>query len=104
MKKLLLILFVGIALYQAGVAQVIIARNCDPKNNYSADRFSEIYNAGNTSVDLTGWTLENIQGGKVKFSWSLSGTINPGETKICGIADTTGQTITTDFKATWSGA
>ncbi len=104
MKKLLLILFVGITLYQTGVAQVIIARNCDPKNNYSPDRFSEIYNVGNTAVDLTGWTLENIQGGKVKFSWSLSGTINPGKTKICGKADTTGQTITPDFTATWSGA
>ncbi len=104
MKKLLLILFVGITLYQTGVAQVMIARNCDPKYNYSPDRFSEIYNAGNAAVDITGWTLENIQGGTVKFSWSLSGTINPGETKICGRADTTGQTITSDFTATWSGA
>jgi hypothetical protein len=104
MKKLLLILFAGITLYQTGIAQVIIARNCDPKNNYSADRFSEIYNAGNTAVDLTGWTLENIQGGKVKFSWSLSGTINPGKTKICGKVNATGQTITPDFTATWSGA
>jgi hypothetical protein len=103
MKKLLLILFVGITLYQTGVAQVIIARNCDPHNNYKPDRFAEIYNTGNTAVDLTGWTLENIQGGTVKFLWSLSGIINPGETKICGKANATGQTITPDFTATWSG-
>ena len=83
--------------------QVIIARNCDPQANFEPDRFVEIYNAGNVVVDLTGWTLENIQGGAVLFTWTLSGNINPGETKICARDNATLQTITPDFIATWAG-
>ena len=103
MKKFLLVLFSIIIPVMSFSQNVIIARNCDPNYNYSPDRFAEIYNAGNAAVNLTGWTLENIQGESVKFSWLLSGTINPGETKICGNANTTGQTITPDFTATWIG-
>lgn len=83
--------------------KIIVARNCDPQSNYAADRFAEIYNAGNTTVDLTGWTLVNIQGGSVAFTWLLSGSIASGETKICARSDNTDQTINPDFTATWSG-
>ena len=82
---------------------IIIVRNCDPQNNYTADRFAEIYNASSSTVDLTGWSLENVQGGSVEFTWSLSGNILPGEVLICGNDDNTGQTITPDFTAVWSG-
>lgn len=82
---------------------VLITRNCDPADNYAPDRFAEIYNAGAAAVDLTNWTLENIQGGSVSFTWMLSGSIAPGQTLICGNADATGQTISPDFTATWSG-
>lgn len=83
--------------------KIIVARNCDPQSNYAADRFAEIYNAGNTTVDLSGWTLDNVQTGSVSFTWNLTGNINPGETKICGNANGSGQTINPDFTATWSG-
>ena len=76
------------------IAKIIIVRNCDPKENYEADRFAEIYNAGNETVDLTGWTLENIQNGAMKFEWELSGSINPGETKVCARSNSENQIIT----------
>lgn len=84
-------------------AQILIARNCDPENNFEPDRFAEIYNAGATPVDLTNWTLENIQNGDFKFEWILSGDILAGETKVCGRSDNTDQTITPDFTADWIG-
>jgi len=82
---------------------VFISENCDPKNNYNPDRYAEIYNPTDNDVDLTGWTLENVQGNSVSFVWDLSGTIAPGQALVCGNADATDQTITPDFTATWSG-
>lgn len=84
--------------------EVLISRNCDPRNNYAPDRFAEIYNASGSTVDLTGWTLENVQGGVVQFTWTLSGNIAPGQTLICGRDDNTSQTISPDFTASWSGS
>jgi hypothetical protein len=103
MKKLCL-LFIIILFSGMCFGQILITRNCDPKNNYAADRFAEIYNAGNTTVNLSGWTLENIQNGSVAFEWILSGDILPGETKVCARTNTENQTITPDFTAVWSGS
>ena len=83
---------------------VFISQNCDPQSNYNPDRFAELYNSGDSSVDLTGWTLENIQGGNLQFTWSLSGTIESGEALVCARDNATDQTITPDFTATWSGS
>lgn len=102
MKKTLLFILM-IMLIGAVNAQVFISQNCDPKNNYAADRFAEIYNPTGDAIDLTGWTLENIQAGSVSFTWTLSGSIAAGEALICGNADATGQTITPDITATWAG-
>ena len=82
---------------------VFVSQNCDPKNNWAVDRFAEIYNPTDAAVDLTGWTLENVQGGAVQFTWILSGSIASGEALVCGNVDATGQTITPDFTATWVG-
>ena len=84
--------------------QIIIMRNCDPKNNAAPDRYAEIYNAGDQSVDITNWTLHNIQNGNDKFHWTFSGSIAPGETWVCARADATNQTITPDVTAVWKGA
>lgn len=102
MKKTLLFILM-IMLIGAVNAQVFISQNCDPRNNYAADRFAEIYNPTSDAIDLTGWTLENIQGGGVEFTWTLSGSIAAGEALICGNVDATGQTITPDITATWAG-
>lgn len=84
--------------------QIIIARQCDPEVNYSADRYIEIYNAGDTDLDITGWSLANVQNDVVKFSWTFDGIILAGETWICSDAKTVGQTIDPDVTANWSGA
>ena len=84
--------------------QIIITRNCDPDANYEADRYAEIYNAGGQDLDITGWTLENIQNNSVAFYWTFNGTIAAGETWVCARADATDQTINPDVTATWSGA
>ena len=83
--------------------QIIIARNCDPNSNYAPDRYAEIYNAGDLALDITGWKLENIQNNTVAFSWTFSGSIAAGETWVCARANATGQTISPDVTATWSG-
>lgn len=83
---------------------VFISQNCDPKSNYAPDRFAEIYNPTDASVDLNNWTLENHQNGVLSFTWTLSGSIASGEALICGNTDATNQTITPDITATWVGA
>lgn len=110
MKKTLLfsrLIAIGlIMLFSSGWAfgqGVFISQNCDPNDNWAVDRFAEIYNPTDAAVDLTGWTLENVQAGSVAFTWTLSGSIASGEALICGNADATSQTITPDFTATWVG-
>jgi len=85
------------------VTSILISRNCDPKNNYAADRYCEIYNTGTCAVDLSGWTVENIQNGNVKFIWSLTGTIADGETKVLASSNSTNQTVSPDYTADWVG-
>ncbi len=101
-----LILIGLIMLFSSGWAVgqgIFVSQNCDPSANYAPDRFAEIYNPTSSSVDLTGWTLENIQGGSVLFTWTLSGSIASGDALVCGNADATSQTITPDITATWAG-
>lgn len=63
---------------------VIISEMADPRLNYVDDRFIEIYNAGGTSVDLTGWTLVAVGNGGDIFTWNLSGSIAPGQALVAG--------------------
>lgn len=93
----------GTTLHIDSKDQIIIARNCDPELNYAPDRYAEIYNAGDQALDITGWTLENIQDGAVAFSWTFSGTILSGETWVCARSDATGQSIVPDVTAIWLG-
>lgn len=106
MRKITLLLFLSAFMLGQLVTNaqgLFISQNCDPKDNYAADRFAEIYNPTTASIDLTGWTLENVQAGAVAFTWTLSGTIASDEALICGNVDATAQTITPDFTATWVG-
>jgi endonuclease I len=65
-------------------AAVIISELCDPLNNYTADRFIEIANAGTDSVDLAGWTLIAVGNGLNIQTWPLSGRIAPGQAWVAG--------------------
>jgi endonuclease I len=65
-------------------ASVLISEMCDPHLNYLTDRFIEIYNTGPDAVDLTGWSLVAVGNGGDVFTWSLSGTIDPGDALVAG--------------------
>ena len=104
MKQLLL--FIAMVMTSVGVfsQNIFISQNCDPQYNYAPDRFVEIYNPTESSVDLTGWTVENWQNGSLSFTWTLNGTIESGQALVCGRADDTDQTISPDFTTEWIGA
>jgi endonuclease I len=67
-----------------GRAAVFLSELCDPQNNYTTDRFIEIYNSGPGAVDLTSWKVIAIGNNVDVNTWPLSGTIGVGEAKVCG--------------------
>ena len=90
----------------AGVARssVILSELCDPQNNYTTDRFIEIYNTGPSTVDLTGWSLIAVGNNADVETWLLSGAIAPGQAKVAGSAITT-TVFTVHFpSAHWSAS
>jgi hypothetical protein len=61
------------------VPKIMITEVADPKNNVSA-RFVELYNAGETAVNLTGWKLNKYLNGATTVSGSplaLTGIVIP---------------------------
>jgi endonuclease I len=83
----LLVAALGIAGHAS--ASVLISELCDPRLNYTTDRFIEIHNSGTGAVDLTGWSVVAVGNGGDIFTWSLSGDIEPGDALVCGDATTT---------------
>ncbi|NCC93553.1 MAG: hypothetical protein EOM10_09770, partial [Opitutae bacterium] len=82
---------------------LIISEMCDPNNNYSTDRYIEIFNAGSSAVDLTGWSVVAVGNGSDIFTWTLSGTIGSSNALTCG--DSGNTQFTPDFTGgSWSGA
>jgi endonuclease I len=82
---------------------VILSELCDPQNNYTTDRFLEIYNGGATAVDLTGWSIVAVANNADVCTWSLSGTIAAGQAKVAGGTNPTVATFTIDFASSvWS--
>jgi len=76
------------------IHKIMITEVADPKNNVSA-RFVELYNAGDSEINLTGWKLHKYVNGTTSISGSpvdLSGiTISEGGFLIIG---NTGYTAT----------
>ncbi|MEE8573199.1 MAG: endonuclease [Gemmatimonadota bacterium] len=77
-------------------SSILISELCDPRLNYTTDRFIEIYNSGTGAVDLTGWSLVAVGNGGDIFTWNLSGDIEPGDALVAGDA-TTVIAFTVDF-------
>ena len=50
-------------------ASLLISEMCDPRLNYTTDRFIEIYNPGDAPVDLTGWALVAVGNPADIFTW-----------------------------------
>ena len=68
-------------------SSIILSELCDPASNYTTDRFIEIYNSGPDAVDLTSWSvvaISNYTTTPAYFTWTLSGTIAPGQAKVVG--------------------
>lgn len=84
-------------------SDLIISELCDPQNNFTTDRFIEIYNSGPDPVDLAGWTViamcNTHNGPNDTTSWALSGSLPPGQAKVCG-----GPTTVTGFTVHFQSA
>ncbi len=81
---------------------VLLSELCDPNLNYTTDRFIEIFNSGPDPVDLTSWSVVAIANNADVTTWPLSGTLLPGQAKVCG-GPTTATGFTVHFQsATWA--
>ncbi len=69
-------------------SSILISELCDPRLNYTTDRFIEVYNAGSGPVDLAGWSLVAVGNGGDIFTWNLSGVIEAGDALVAGDATT----------------
>jgi hypothetical protein len=56
----------------------------DPTGNDNSSEWVELYNAGETAVDLTGWNITDSEGNK--FILTSAGTLQPGDYLVCHIA------------------
>ncbi|HNR94570.1 MAG TPA: lamin tail domain-containing protein, partial [Kiritimatiellia bacterium] len=80
---------------------IFISEMCDPQNNYTSDRYIEIFNAGSASVDLTGWSVVAVGNSSDIHTWTLSGTIGSSNALTCG--DSSNTQFTPDFSdSSWS--
>lgn len=83
-------------------AAVFLSELCDPQNNFTTDRFIEIFNSGPDPVDLTNWSVVAIANNVDVTTWTLSGTLLPGQAKVCG-GPTTVTVFTVHFQsAVWA--
>ena len=83
--------------------KLLLSKLCDPLFNYATDRYIQIYNAGKEPIDLSAWKVVAYGNGNEIFSWALSGTIKPGESKTCGDDENT--RFLPDFQlAEWSSS
>lgn len=75
-------------------AAVFLSELCDARDHYTTDRFIEIHNSGPDAVDLTNWAVIAVANNVEVTTWTLSGSIAPGQTKVCGGPSTvTGFTV-----------
>jgi len=65
-------------------SSIILSELCDPLSNYTTDRFIEIYNTGPDAVDLTSWSVVAVGNGAEVATWTLSGAIAAGQTRVMG--------------------
>ena len=82
----------------AARADVLISELCDPRLDYLTDRYIEVWNSGPATVDLTGWQITAIGNGVDIFTWTLSGSIAPGQALVAGDTATM-STFQVDFAA-----
>ena len=83
---------------------VFISELCDPRLNYTTDRFIEIHNPGPGPVALAGWSVVAVGNGTEIFTWYLSGVIEVGEALVLGDA-TTVDSFPVDFAdEAWSNS
>jgi len=109
-KALFIALTLSVFLPLIASADVFISELCDPRLDYTTDRFIEIYNSGPGPVDLAGWSVVAVGNGAEIFTWILSGNIETGEALVVGDA-TTVDNFSVDFadeawssnNGTWNG-
>jgi len=82
-----LLLALAAGVHAPARAEVFISELCDPRLDYTTDRFIEIFNPGPATVDLTGWSLVAVGNGTDIFTWNLSGPIAAGEALVAGDGD-----------------
>ncbi len=65
-------------------AGLFLSELCDPQNNYTTDRFIELFNSGPGAVDLAGWSVVAIANEADVCTWTLSGNLPAGQTRVVG--------------------
>ena len=87
LRRIFLALFLGLLLSSSAHSQVVINEFSCANNNVIADNYGEfedwieLYNAGATPVDLTGYYLSDNKNNPTK--WAIpSGVLNPGAFRI----------------------
>jgi len=109
-KKYIITLLLTLCFSVLSFGQVFITELADPSNGGGA-RYVEIYNAGNTSVDLTNWSLKRYTNGNSDLSTNVVdlspiGSLASGAFAIIAANGTTFQTIygvTADISAGTGG-
>jgi len=88
-----LIVILILAFFNSKGQSLIISELCDPVNKITTNRYIEIYNPSCNPININGYSVIAISNNTECHTWTLTGTINPGEALVCGSSTPDGFTV-----------